>query len=52
MRTAEETLTQQLGRTPDARELAAHLGVSEDDVLQARQAQPGILRLLLGRTAV
>jgi RNA polymerase sigma-B factor len=38
MRTAEETLTQQLGRTPDAGELAAHLGVSEDDVLQARQA--------------
>ena len=38
MRTIEETLTQQLGRTPDARELAAHLGVPEDDLLQARQA--------------
>ena len=38
MRAAEETLTQQLGRTPDARELAAHLGAPEDDVLQARQA--------------
>ena len=39
MRTAEETLTQQLGRTPDDRELARHLGVPEDDVLQARQAR-------------
>ncbi len=38
MRTAEETLTQHLGRAPDARELAALLGVGEDDVLQARQA--------------
>jgi RNA polymerase sigma-B factor len=38
MRAAEETLTQQLGRAPLAGELAAHLGVLEDDVLQARQA--------------
>ena len=38
MRTAEETLAQQLGRTPDDRELARHLGVPDDDVLQARQA--------------
>ena len=38
MRTAEEELTQQLGRTPGTRELAASLGVAEDDVLQARQA--------------
>jgi RNA polymerase sigma-B factor len=38
MRTAEEDLTQQLGRTPDDRELAAHLGVPEDDVAEARQA--------------
>lgn len=38
MRTAEETLAQQLGRMPDDRELARHLGVPEDDVLQARQA--------------
>ena len=39
MRAAEETLTQQLGRTPDTRELAGHLGVPEGDVLQARQAR-------------
>ena len=39
MRAAQEELTQQLGRTPDARELAASLGVAEDDVLQARQAR-------------
>ena len=38
MRTAEETLAQQLGRTPDDRELARHLGVPEDDVLEARRA--------------
>ena len=38
MRTAEETLTQQLGRMPDDRELARHLGVPTDNVLQARQA--------------
>jgi RNA polymerase sigma-B factor len=38
MRTAEEVLTQQLGRAPDAREMAAHLGVTEDEVYQAHQA--------------
>jgi RNA polymerase sigma-B factor len=38
MRTAEEGLTQQLGRTPNDRELARHLGVPDADVLQARQA--------------
>jgi RNA polymerase sigma-B factor len=38
LRTAEETLTQQLGRSPDTSELAAHLGVPEDDIQQARQA--------------
>jgi Sigma-70 region 3 len=38
MRAAEEALTQQLGRTPDDAELARHLGVPEDDVLEARQA--------------
>lgn len=38
MRTAEETVAQQLGRSPDDRELARHLGVTEDDVRQARQA--------------
>jgi RNA polymerase sigma-B factor len=38
MRTAEEVLTQQVGRTPDDSELARHLGVPEDDVLEARQA--------------
>lgn len=38
MRAAEETLTQQLSRAPDDRELARHLSVTEDDVLQARRA--------------
>jgi RNA polymerase sigma-B factor len=38
MRPAEDALTQQLGRMPTDRELAQHLGVSEDDVLEARQA--------------
>jgi Sigma-70 region 3 len=38
MRAAEETLTQQLSRAPDDRELARHLSVTEDDVLQARKA--------------
>jgi RNA polymerase sigma-B factor len=38
MRTAEETLTHQLGRTPDDRDLARYLGIPEDDILQARQA--------------
>jgi RNA polymerase sigma-B factor len=38
MRAAEEMLTQQLGHTPDDRELARHLAVTEDDVRQARQA--------------
>src|SRR5262249_27861838 len=38
MRAAEETMTQQLGRTPDDRELARHLAVTEDDVREARQA--------------
>ena len=38
MRAAEEILTQELGRTPDDRELARHLSVTEDDVRAARQA--------------
>jgi RNA polymerase sigma-B factor len=38
MRAAEEALTQQLGRTPDDRELARHLAVTEDDVREARRA--------------
>jgi RNA polymerase sigma-B factor len=38
MRPAEEVLTQQLGRTPDDAELAAHLGVSAGDVREARRA--------------
>ena len=38
LRAAEEDLAQQLGRTPDDRELARCLGVSEDDVREARQA--------------
>ncbi len=38
LRAAEEDVTQQLGRTPDDRELARHLGVPEDEVRQARQA--------------
>jgi RNA polymerase sigma-B factor len=39
MRAAEETLAHQLGRAPDNRELAAHLGVPEADVLRARRAR-------------
>jgi RNA polymerase sigma-B factor len=38
MRAAEETLTQQLGRTPGDPELAHYLGVPYDDIRQARQA--------------
>jgi RNA polymerase sigma-B factor len=38
MRTAEEAMTHQLGRTPDDGELARRLGVPEDDVLEARRA--------------
>jgi RNA polymerase sigma-B factor len=38
LRAAEETLTHQLGRTPDDRELARHLAVTEEDVRAARQA--------------
>jgi RNA polymerase sigma-B factor len=38
IRAAEETLTQQLGHTPDDRELARHLDVTEHGVHQARQA--------------
>jgi DNA-directed RNA polymerase specialized sigma subunit len=38
MRAAEETLTQQLGRIPQDSELAAHLGVPDDDVRHARHA--------------
>jgi len=38
MRAAEETLTQQLGRSPDGSELARYLGVTDDDVRHAREA--------------
>jgi RNA polymerase sigma-B factor len=38
MRSAEEALAQRLGRVPDDRELARHLDVPEEDVLEARQA--------------
>jgi RNA polymerase sigma-B factor len=38
MRTAEEDLTRQLSRAPDDSELAAKLGVPEEDVLEARRA--------------
>ena len=38
IRTAEEAMTQQLGHTPDDRELARHLGVPADDIRRARQA--------------
>jgi RNA polymerase sigma-B factor len=38
LRSAEETLTHQLGRTPADSELADHLGVPEADVLEARRA--------------
>jgi RNA polymerase sigma-B factor len=38
MRTAEDELTQELGHAPGDGELARHLGVSEEDILQAREA--------------
>ncbi len=38
LRKATEELTQQLGRTPDEAELAERLGVSQDDMQEARQA--------------
>jgi RNA polymerase sigma-B factor len=38
MRTADEELAQRLGRAPRDAELATLLGVTEDEVLQARQA--------------
>ena len=38
MRKATETMTHQLGRTPETGEVAERLGVTEDDVLEARQA--------------
>ncbi len=38
MRKANEEMTHQLGRTPRNDELAGRLGVTEDDVLEARQA--------------
>ncbi len=38
MRKANEDMTQQLGRTPRDDELAERLGVTEDDVQEARQA--------------
>jgi RNA polymerase sigma-B factor len=39
VREADGALTQLLGRTPDDGDLARHLGVSADEVRQARQAQ-------------
>jgi RNA polymerase sigma-B factor len=38
MRKANEILTHQLGRVPTEQELAERLGVTEDDILEARQA--------------
>ncbi len=38
LRKANEDLTHQLGRTPEEAELAHRLGVSEDDMQEARQA--------------
>jgi RNA polymerase sigma-B factor len=38
MRGAEEELTQELGRTPTESELAARLGVTADEINEARQA--------------
>jgi RNA polymerase sigma-B factor len=38
MRKATEEMTHQLGRAPDDNELAERLGVAQDDVLEARQA--------------
>ncbi len=39
VREADGPLTQQLGRTPDNSDLARHLGVSGDEMRQARKAQ-------------
>jgi RNA polymerase sigma-B factor len=38
IRAADEQLTQQLGRSPDDSELAQRLGVTAEDLLEARQA--------------
>jgi RNA polymerase sigma-B factor len=38
LRKATEELTQQLGRSPSEKELAERLGVSSDDLLEAKQA--------------
>jgi len=38
VRKASEVMTHQLGRAPELSELAERLGVSEDDLLEARQA--------------
>src|SRR5260370_12504911 len=38
LRKATEDLTQQLGRAPEETELAERLGVSQDDMQEARQA--------------
>ena len=38
MRAAEDDLTQELGHAPGDSELARHLGVSEEDIVQAREA--------------
>jgi RNA polymerase sigma-B factor len=38
MRTADERLAQRLGRSPSVSDLAQELGVTDDDVLEARQA--------------
>ncbi len=38
LRKANEEMTHQLGRTPGDSELAVRLGVTEDDVMEARQA--------------
>jgi RNA polymerase sigma factor (sigma-70 family) len=51
MRAAEETLTQQLGRTPEDRELRLHLGAAEDDVRHARGPH-SLHHPLPGRAAV
>jgi RNA polymerase sigma-B factor len=47
MRVAEEGMTQQLGRVPDDSELARYLGIGEEDILAARQAQLAFTSLSL-----
>jgi RNA polymerase sigma-B factor len=51
MRGAAEALVQELGRQPDDAELAARLGVTAEDLNQARQAAEGLSSLSLDAPA-